>query len=417
MLKRLTVKNFKAIQDMTIEFTPLTVLIGGNGCGKSTVLQALDLLRSAATRDISEYLRERGWTFEELKSKLSDEKDRPVEFVSEYQFDIEGNIRTVRWDFAVDLKKSIDWIINEKIEIINDETEPRILMRHGPGYGEAIPAEFGKFDFQSSILKYYKAREEDREILALKQFLASSTYYGLLSPDTIRAGQKTGITGTIGNGGEWLAAFIHGLDDDGREKLNRMVSDFIGIKVAVTVFDAGSAFLLISREQYETKEIAVDAWHTSDGLLRIIAFAAMRLERLILRLGASDGAIQIKLNGDFDLRGYVERNNGMMLLDEIEDGINPYLTEKAVALLRDTVEQSDRQVIITTHSPVVLNDINPDYINLLWKDKSGSVYCRKLFSISELHDSLDFLSPGDAWMNIREEDLLAKAGSEPEGKE
>ncbi|MDR3147048.1 MAG: AAA family ATPase, partial [Treponema sp.] len=96
MLKKLIIRNFKAIQDMTIEFTPLTVLIGGNGCGKSTVLQALDFLRSIATRDIAEYLRERGWAFEELKSKLIDEKDRPVEFVSEYQFDIDGNIRTVR---------------------------------------------------------------------------------------------------------------------------------------------------------------------------------------------------------------------------------------------------------------------------------------------------------------------------------
>jgi predicted ATP-dependent endonuclease of OLD family len=39
MLKTLTIRNFKAIVDMTIEFTPLTVLIGGNACGKSTVLQ------------------------------------------------------------------------------------------------------------------------------------------------------------------------------------------------------------------------------------------------------------------------------------------------------------------------------------------------------------------------------------------
>jgi predicted ATPase len=67
MLKKLMIKNFKAIQNMTIEFTPLTVLIGGNSCGKSTVLQALDFLRSAAARDIPEYLREKGWTFEEIK--------------------------------------------------------------------------------------------------------------------------------------------------------------------------------------------------------------------------------------------------------------------------------------------------------------------------------------------------------------
>jgi predicted ATPase len=399
---------------MTIDFTPLTVLIGGNGCGKSTVLQALDFLRAAATRDIPEYLRERGWAFEELKSKLIDENDKPIEFVSEYQFDIDGNIRTVRWDFSVDLRKSIDWRINEKIEIMDDNTEPRILMIHGRNYRETIPVEFGKFYFQSSILKYYNVQEEDRELLALKQFLASSTYYGLLSPDTIRTGQKTGRTGNIGNGGEWLAEFIHGLDDDDREKLNQIVSDFIGIKVTVTVIDAGSAFLLISKEQYEAKEIAIDAWHTSDGLLRIIAFAAMRLERLMLRCGSSDGAIQIKCNGKYDLRGYVECNNGMMLLDEIEDGINPYVTEKAVALLRDTVEQSDRQVIITTHSPVMLNDFKPEEIVFLWKDKNGSVHGKAMFSTEEMQRTLKILNPGEVWVNYEKDEIIQRLNPDNE---
>ena len=52
MLKKLTIRNFKAIHDMTIAFSPLTVLIGENAAGKSTVLQAIDFLRSAASRDI-----------------------------------------------------------------------------------------------------------------------------------------------------------------------------------------------------------------------------------------------------------------------------------------------------------------------------------------------------------------------------
>jgi predicted ATPase len=303
---------------------------------------------------------------------------------------------------------SIDWIINEKIEIINDGTKPRTLMIHGRNYNETIPVEFGKFYFQSSILKYYNVTEEEIELLALKQFLASSMYYGLLSPDTIRTGHKTGITGNIGNGGEWLAAFIHGLDDNGREKLNQIVSDLIGIKTAVTVFDAGSAFLLIVGEQYENKKIVIDARYTSDGLLRIIAFAAMRLERLILRHGASDGAIQIKYDGKYDRRGYVKWNKGMMLLDEIEDGINPYLTEKAAALLRDTVEQSGRQVIITTHSPVMLNDFKPEEIVFLWKDKNGSVHARKFFDTAEMRESLDFLNPGEIWENYGKDVILSK---------
>jgi predicted ATPase len=399
---------------MTIEFSSLTVLIGGNSCGKTTVLQALDFLGSASSRDIPEYLKEKGWDFNELKSELVDKNDMPIEFISEYQFDIGDNLQTVRWEFSVDLRESTDWTINEKIEIIN--SDPRILMVHGPDYDETIPVEFGKFYFQSSMLKYYNVPEEDRELLALKQFLAYSTYYGILSPDAIRTGKKAGIIGNIGNGGKQLASFVHSLDDVGKRELNQIVSDFMGIKVEVMAVDNGSRLLLISREWYETKEIAVDAWHTSDGLLRIIAFAAMRLERLILRHGASNGAISIKHSGKYTHRGYAEYNTGMMLLDEIEDGINPYLTEKVIALLRNAVKQSGRQATVTTHSPVMLNDFMPEEIVFLWKDKTGSVRARRFFDTKEMREALDFLNPGEIWENYGKDTILTKLNIPPEDK-
>ena len=41
MLKSFQVKNFKAIRDSnTINFTPLTVFIGNNGSGKSSIIEA-----------------------------------------------------------------------------------------------------------------------------------------------------------------------------------------------------------------------------------------------------------------------------------------------------------------------------------------------------------------------------------------
>jgi predicted ATP-dependent endonuclease of OLD family len=56
---------------MTIEFTLLTVLIGANACGKTSILQALDFLWSVARQDISVFLEQRDWMFSELKSQLT----------------------------------------------------------------------------------------------------------------------------------------------------------------------------------------------------------------------------------------------------------------------------------------------------------------------------------------------------------
>jgi energy-coupling factor transporter ATP-binding protein EcfA2 len=44
-LKKVTIKNFKCWENVSIDLKPLTVLIGPNGSGKSSVLQALSLLK------------------------------------------------------------------------------------------------------------------------------------------------------------------------------------------------------------------------------------------------------------------------------------------------------------------------------------------------------------------------------------
>ena len=48
MVKKLTIKNFKCYEDAEINFAGLTVFSGQNAVGKSTVLQALNLLRQAS---------------------------------------------------------------------------------------------------------------------------------------------------------------------------------------------------------------------------------------------------------------------------------------------------------------------------------------------------------------------------------
>jgi predicted ATPase len=397
---------------MSIEFTPLTVLIGGNSSGKTTILQALDFLSSTATREIPEYLREPGWAFEDLKSKFDDGKDKPIEFTTEYKFKIDGNEKLIRWWFSVDFKKP-EWKIYEKIEIVDNDKKTHILALHGPDSSETtVPEAFKNFDFQSSILKYYKISEDEKELLALKQFLASSTFYGVLSPNTIRLEKKTKRIGNIGNAGEWLSAFIHHLDNEGRSELNQITSSFAGTEVAVQTIDADSGIKLVTNEKYKTDKISIPATHVSDGFLRIVAFAAIKLERLILRYGASDGALQMRHGGKYDHKGYINSNNGLILLDEIENGINPCLAGKVAGLLRDIVEDSGRQVIATTHSPMILNCFEPEEIVFLWKEDDGLARCKKMFSTDEMRDTLEFLNPGEVWVNYDSNELIYKMNSE-----
>jgi len=50
MLTRLRVRGYKALRDLSVEFEPLTVIVGPNGCGKTSVLEAIEWLGEAARR-------------------------------------------------------------------------------------------------------------------------------------------------------------------------------------------------------------------------------------------------------------------------------------------------------------------------------------------------------------------------------
>jgi predicted ATPase len=405
---------------MTIEFTPLTVLIGGNSCGKSTVLQAIDFLRSASFRDIPEYLREKGWKIEELKSQLNGGQDKPIEFIALFDFIIENKIETIQWTFIVNQNNG-SWNIKEEIikPVNNSILFSRGFGRGGPivaggagayaGSPTAVAHDINEILLQSSWLKYLQLVNEKPELLALKQFLTETIFFGLLSPDNMRNSDKSNNTNDIGAGGISLAPFIYSMMEELKEDLNKTVSQFVGFTVNVNTIDLGGRIELFIDEKFNNSSTRINKDHISDGLLRIIAFVAIAQQKKhIIHQPTGSDITPIK-NGFQVTYGTLEDPQGIVLLDEIENGINPYLTEKVTGMLNEITKKTERQIILTTHSPIILNDLDPNDVVLLWKSDDGSIHNRPLFSIEELKDMLDFVNPGDAWMNIRQEDLLAKA--------
>ena len=48
MIESITLKNYKAFEDVTIPIKPLTILLGANSVGKSSIIQMLMLLHQTA---------------------------------------------------------------------------------------------------------------------------------------------------------------------------------------------------------------------------------------------------------------------------------------------------------------------------------------------------------------------------------
>lgn len=90
----------------------------------------------------------------------------------------------------------------------------------------------------------------------------------------------------------------------------------------------------------------------------------------------SDGTIQTLalLVALFDPR------SSMLIIEEPENAVHPWILRKVVDLARE----ANRQVVFTTHSPVLLDYVNPASIYLMWSDQGRS----SLRKFSELDPDL-----------------------------
>jgi predicted ATPase len=244
----------------------------------------------------------------------------------------------------------------------------------------------------------------------LQVFLYSSRNFGLLSPEKMRMPSKNNVN-SIGLQGRSLAAFVHKMPDAKKQELNAIISDLLGIQISIkTLEDPGFGVILLAVAEHFSKTTHIDSSHISDGLLRIIAFAAMKLEiESLVRLDFG-GAVVQNQDGSVMAENTIPVRNGYILLDEIENGINPYLAEKIIGLLRDMIKKSERQIIVTTHSPIILNEFKPEEIIFLWKDETGASHCGKMFATEKMRYPLNALSPGEIWVNLEKEQILERMG-------
>ncbi|MHC4477834.1 MAG: AAA family ATPase [Planctomycetota bacterium] len=88
-------------------------------------------------------------------------------------------------------------------------------------------------------------------------------------------------------------------------------------------------------------------------------------------------------------------NGPILCLEELENCLHPLALEKLLRFLQDHAHKCP--VLITTHSPYLLNGVNPDDVNAAVVDKTGATHFEKVKSSRDLRDYLNkgLMSFGD----------------------
>ena len=93
MFTRFHIENFKSLKDFDIQLSPMSVLVGDNGVGKSTFLQAIDFMCKSIQEDFDVTLERQGLKYSDILCKYSEEKK--VSFESELKIGIGSKEKTI----------------------------------------------------------------------------------------------------------------------------------------------------------------------------------------------------------------------------------------------------------------------------------------------------------------------------------
>lgn len=359
MIEMIKLRNFKSLGEVSLPLSKFICLIGMNGAGKSTVLQAFDFLSQLMVGDVQSWLDTRGWSISDLNCKLR--KESNISFGVEFRTS-SGELLTWVGDFNRTLLRCT----GESITLKNE----KLLRSDGSTYSIHGKRQDIAFTYQGSILSALKDSELPLPALELRAALRGIRSLELLSPQLLRKSARVSEH-DIGVGGEKLSAYLDNIKGEKKDELIALLQRFYPTLIDFKVTSQKSGWKKLSvHEQFGDIKLETDATHLNDGLLRILA---------VLAQSAS--------------------NPSLILLDEIENGIN----QEIIEMLVDTLVASPQQILVTTHSPLILNYLADDdaikSVKFIYKTPQGESRIRSFFEIPRIGEKLQCMGPGEAFVD------------------
>jgi predicted ATPase len=377
-LKEIRIKNFKIVQDSSqLPLQPLTLLIGRNGSGKSSIIEALDWLSHAVYGGAQSATE----PFQRIRDIVKNwEPDTLPHFHIELVFDTEDtSVGNVFYTLSVgtnDTAGEIPQINYEELEIDSGEkfiqTDEGNRRRRVNTAGELL-----------------KAADPDRLALTdmdpiihrggelLKSFLERSIFLRL-SPRAIASfapARKKFSPRLLDEEGLGLAELLGQLDEETLailvEKLSFIIQGASNLQAHKPESPADRRYFTFVESQSGAKTIQqIPAWVLSEGTRRVTAILAVLLH---------------------------DDPPPLLCIEEVENGLDPWtlsylIDELASATIRGT------QIILTTHSPYLLNMVPLENIILCDRQANSAV-----FSVGSALEGLDAISDrmglGDLYAN------------------
>ncbi|MFN8436394.1 MAG: AAA family ATPase [Cytophagales bacterium] len=431
MITRIKIDGFKSLLNTELYFGPFTCIAGANAVGKSnffdallflskladgkSLLEAAKSIRSESDKhsEIKEIFFKNG---EDFYDKISFEVDMLVPLKAEDDLGQEAEASITSLRYILELKLNLNIDEKEPIEISKEELKPitqagikkKLFFSRKKDWVESVvqgrrPQDLISTDGSKIRLHQDGSKGRTTEFIAEKMprtllstvtaesptaFLARHEMRNwimlqfepsaLRKPNTTYEVRNAEITANGSN----MPATLYRLHTEKKEqdvyqvltnKLKNLVSDIDEIKV-----DKDEKRDLLTLQVKYKDGLILPAQSLSDGTLRFLGLAIIKED---------------------------SKSSGLICLEEPENGINPKKVEEMVKLLEEMAVDTDfeiddenplRQVIINSHSPLVVSKVSDESLYLaIEREMYSEVFKRKIRYTS-------FSAPKGTWKTNNE---------------
>ncbi|MBG8553997.1 AAA family ATPase [Hymenobacter guriensis] len=380
-ITHLRVKNYRALRDLELkDITPLTVFLGPNGSGKSTVFDVFAFLSECFDSGLR-----KAW---DKRNRMKELRTRggtgPIEIEIKYH---EGaaNSPVITYHLSIDETERGPIVAEEWLKWRRGSGgKPFKFLDFKKGTGQVISGDSPDIEAVRideslagpDILAVNALGQLNKHprVVALRKFI-TGWYLSYLSVSNAQRTTESGPQERLSSTGDNLPNVIQHLKELYPERLEEIVRALAKRvprleSVQAKPMDDGRLLLTIRDAPFEEPILAKFA---SDGTLKMLAYLTLL---------------------------YDPQPPQLIAIEEPENQLHPMLIQEFAeeCLLASTKSQ----ILISTHSPFLLNAMAPEQVWIFYRDVQGysqAIRADKLAGVNEFVQSHALL--GDLWMEGR----------------
>lgn len=352
MIKKITITNFKAIQHcLNLPLQPFTAFIGNNGSGKSSAMEAMRTLHLCLTKNIEDAFSIWGG-LDKVRNynALQDEAT-----VSQFGFKQKHQPITLWLESELDGKKyeyqvSFNLSLNDDFYIVENEEllcngQPlfatNTIDNNGNSFCQLYAAADGakEFTHKSNTLLLSLTDGNPHilhpDVAAFRQYVNDWQFLYLNAHEMGKPVMQNRLTKNIrlDYDGRNIAEYILWIRGQGTEYLESLVRKMIFVlpyikQIQPNVQETFNREVELLLHETHEKSTPLPGWLLSSGTLRILALLSV-----------------------FD----TPKRPSVLFVDEIENGLDPRTIGLLLNEIRNEITSGQMQIVITTHSPYLLD--------------------------------------------------------------